>query len=269
MLAVIAMVVPTASASCIPASQFSTWGAGGYFYVNMPPGANNNTVVGKFWAKGNFGSGNSGTYDDSAWLKLYGPSGRWYISGATGDPGISGCPSGSNLIIQLDNADGSSLTLESIETSAAVRWDYSTLNTDFNFAQKPRPQVASSSRVGTSVNLSVNTQPQTGGTYGPQGAAVAVAPSYQLVVGTGSADPGSDAGAYSVIGPIVPGAPVPASVDCSNTATDKWIAIQTVIDGQGSATVGARTRISCNPAMADPDFKHIDRPGRPNPRSGR
>jgi hypothetical protein len=269
-LAVAALAIPTANASCIPSAQFSTWGNGGYFYVNLPAGANNSTIVGKFWAKGNFGSGNSGSYDDSQWLKLYAPTNKWYISGATGDPGIAGCPSGSNMIIQLDNADGKSLTLESIETpGTAVRWDYSTLNTDFSFADKPRPRVGSSSRSGSSVNVTMNLTAQSGGTYGPQGAAVAAVPSYQLVVGTGAADPGSAAANYVAVGPIVPGTPLPTSVDCTNTAVDKWLAVQTFVDGQGSSTVSARTRIECDPTLADPDFKHIDRPGRPNPRSGR
>lgn len=268
-LAVIAAMAPAADASCIPAAQFSTWGAGGYFYVNLPAGSNNSNIVGRFWAKGNPANDNAG-YDDSQWLRFYAPTSKWYISGSTGDIPGTNCPTGSNMVLTLDLADGSSLILESIETPAtAVRWDFSTLGTDFSPAPKPRPRVQSSSRSGTSINLTVNSDAQTGGSYGPQGSAVAIAPTYRLATASGAADPGTSAAAYTPGPAITPGSPLPTSVDCSNTAVDQWVAVQTLIDGVPSATVGPRTRIECDPTLADPDFKKIDRPARPNPRRDR
>jgi hypothetical protein len=268
-LAVAAMAVPTAEANCIPGTVFGTWGGGGYYYVNLPAGSNNANVVGTFWKKGDFAGANNGPYDDSIWLRFYAPTSKWYISGDTSS-GMIGCPNGGNLIIQLDLADGSSLTMESIETPAtALRWDFSTLQTDFTPAPRPRPRVQTSSRSGTSVNLTINTDAQVGGSYGPQGSAIAIAPTYRLVTASGTADPGTSSAAYTPGPAITPGAPLPTSVDCSNTAADQWVAVQTLIDGVPSATVGPRTRIECDPTLADPKFKQIDRPARPNPRSGR
>jgi hypothetical protein len=129
--------------------------------------------------------------------------------------------------------------------------------------------VQTSSRSGSLVNLTLNSDPQTGGFYGPQGGAIAIAPTYRLVTASGNADPGSGAAAYAAGPAITPGSPVPTSVDCSNTAVDQWVAVQTLVDGIPSQTVGPRTRIECDPTLADPEFKKIDRPARPNPRRGR
>jgi len=141
-LAVIALAVPTADAACIPAAQFSSWGAGGFFYVNMPPGATNSTVVGKFWRAGDFAGANNGAYDDSLWLRFCSeaagcPGGKWYISGSTGDIPGTVCPNGGNMILTLENlADGRTLTLESVETPIeAVRWDFSEIRPNTFFSR--------------------------------------------------------------------------------------------------------------------------------------
>jgi hypothetical protein len=268
-VAMIAAAVPTAQANCIPGTTFSTYGAGGFFYVNLPAGANNANVVGKFWAKGNNGSANNGPYDDALWLKFDAAYGKWYVSGDTSS-GMIGCPNGSNLIMTIELADGSSITAESIETPAsAVRWDFSTLATDLTPAPKPRPKVASSSRAGTTVNVQLNSDPQVGGNYGPQGGAVTIAPTYRLAIGSGATDPGSDAALYAAGPAVTPGTPFSFPANCTVPTADQWIAIQTIVDGVPAATVGPRTRINCNPALADPKFKHVDRPARPNPRSER
>jgi hypothetical protein len=268
MLAVVAVIAaPIASANCLPNKTMTSWGIGGYKYVNLPAGSNNSNVVGRFWQAGGRGLANEGTFDDTQWLRFYSGTSKWYILGELGTAGVFGCPAGS-LILTLDTASGQNLTVQLDETPAGNAFDLSRFNTDFNLGTKPRPQVASSARAGTAVNLQVNVQAQTAGIY-TLGAAEAATPSYRIVSAGGSSDPGGLASAYAAGPAVAPGTPTPFSANCSNPAVDQWISVQELVDGVPSDTLGARTRISCNPALANPDFKHIDRPGRPNPRSGR
>ena len=270
-LAVVALVaVPTAHAGCLPNKTLTGWtgSAFGYHYVNMPPGQDNNTVVGRFWQTGNRALANEGAFADNFWLRAYAPAGpgKYYILGELGAAEVFGCPAGS-ITLTIDTNSGHNLTIQVPENPPAL-FDLGAAQTDFNFGVKPRPQVASSSRAGTAVNLQVNVQAQTGGIY-TIGAAVAVTPTYRLVSASGSSDPGPNAALYTAGPAVTPGTPTPFSADCTNPAVDRWVAVQELVDGVASDTVGARTRINCNPALADPDFKHVDRPGRPNPRSGR
>jgi hypothetical protein len=147
-------------------------------------------------------------------------------------------------------------------------FDLSRFSTDFNLGQKPRPQVQTSARSGTSITGNLVVPAQTGGLY-TLGAAVAATPTYRLVSAAAASDPGGNAALYTPGADVVAGTPSPFNADCSNSAVDQWIAVQTIVDGVPSDTVSPRTRVECDPALADPKFKHIDRPTRPNPRSER
>ena len=266
-VAVVALAASTASANCLPNKTLTSWGGNGYFYINLPAGNDNNTVVGRFWQKGGRALANEGTFDDTQWLRQYTGNGKWYILGELGTAGVFGCPTGP-LIVTVDTAGGQNLTIELDETPAGFAYDLSRFNTDFTFGQKPRPQVQTSLRTGTSIGGNLVVQAQTGGLY-TLGAAVAAVPTYRLVTAVAASDPGGAAQFYTPGVDVVAGTPSPFNADCTNPAVDVWIAVQTIVDGVPSDTVSPRTRIECDPALADPKFKHIDRPARPNPRSER
>jgi hypothetical protein len=268
-LAVVALVAAPANAGCLPNKTLTGWtgSAFGYNYVTLPGGQDNASVVGRFWQTGNRALANEGQFNDSFWLRPYPAAGpdQYYILGELGDAAVFGCPTGS-MPRTVDTASGHNLTINVPENPPAV-FDIGQFGDNLSFGSKPRPQVASSARNGTNVDLQVNVAGQTGGLYG--GGAVAVTLGYRIVSATGSSDPGSSAALYAPGPTVTPGTPAPFVADCTNPAVDRWIAVQSIVDGVPADTVGPRTRINCNPAMADPDFKHIDRPGRPNPRSGR
>ncbi len=263
-LLVLVATMSPARANCLPNKTLTSWGVNGYFYVNMPAGATNANVIGRFWQAGGRALANEGTFDDTNWLRLYGPTQKWYILGELGTAGVFGCPAGS-LIVTVDTLSGHSLTMQVDETPAGNAFDLSRFNTDLDFGTKPRPRVMSSSRAGTVVNLQLTVIARTAGIY-TLGAAVAATPTYRLMSAFGSSDPGGLASAYTPGPAIVPGSPTSFPVDCSNPAGNEWIAIQEIVDGVPSDTVSPRTRLNCNPAMADPEYKQVDRPVRPERR---
>ena len=84
----------------------------------------------------------------------------------------------------------------------------------------------------------------------------------------GTADPGRGAAAWTVLATVAaPGGAagtVSTSVDCANTAVDRFVATRILYaDGATGQVVSPSTRIECNPAMAEPpsNFKIIDRKG--------
>ena len=236
-VAVVALAASSASANCLPNKTLTTWGSGGYQYVNLPAGNNNDTVVGRFWQKGGRSLANEGTFDDTNWLRFYAGTSKWYILGELGTAGVFGCPSGS-LIVTLDTAQGQNLTIELDETPALPNaFDLSRFDVDFAFGQKPRPQVQNSARPGggTSITGNLIVSAQTGGLY-TLGAAVAAAPTYRLVSAAAASDPGGNAALYTPGLDVTPGTPAPFSADCANTALDQWIAVQTIVDGVPSDT---------------------------------
>lgn len=256
---------PNASALCLPDKLFTSFSSdlGTRYIVGFPAGADASSIVGKFWQTGARAQANEGTYPDDVWL--ISGTGGLYISGAWGDARTFGCASGAMALTMVHNG-GSFVALNIDETGArSSAFDYSRIgSTNFAAATLPKPSVTSSAKNGTNVDLQVSLPAITGGAYGPNASTLAT---YRLVVATGTADPGRSAAAYTTVGPTIPaGGSGALSVDCSNTTVSKFVATQLVFDGQPSDFVGASRQVSCNPALADPNFKMVDRPGRPNPR---
>jgi len=253
-------------AGCLPNKTLTGWtgSAFGYHYVNLPPGQDNSTVVGRFWQTGNRALANEGTFGDDFWLRPYpaAGAGKYYILGELGAAEVFGCPAGS-ITLTVDTNSGHNLTIQVPENPPGL-FDLGALQADFDFGIKPRPRVVSSSRSGTDIVLLVTVQAQAGGIY-TLGSAVAAAPTYRIMSAFGNSDPGPSPSAYTPGPTVTPGTPTPFNVNCSNINGNQWVATQTLVDGVPADTVSARTRLNCNPAMADPDFKHVDRPGRPRP----
>jgi hypothetical protein len=250
---------PSANAGCAVPKIFSSWGDGGYFYLVPPPGATDSSLLGRFWTIGNRASVNEGTYADTNWVKFYAPTNVWYINGTLDSPQITGCPTGSMLVL-IQNNDGptaSFVAANQIETPAAQKfYDYSTLATHFTMVPIPRPQVVSSARVGSSVQMNVNIPSAQSGVYGPNTASLL---QYRIVTRSGTSDSGRAAAAYTP-GAVVPAnTTTPLSVDCSAVTSDQWVATQLLVDGFPTDLVSAPTRVNCNPALAEPKFKLIDR----------
>ena len=264
---VLAAATQAARANCLPNKTLTSWGSDGYFYVNMPAGANNINVIGRFWQTGGRAIANEGTFDDPQWLRLCPAEScgteKWYILGELGTAGVLGCPAGS-LTLTVDTLSGHNLTVELDETPATFAFDLSRFGTDLSFGAKPRPVVRSAHREGATIVLELGIDPQSGGIYS-LGSAVAAAPTYRLMSATSASDPGPLAATYTP-GPIItPGTLVPFNMDCTQPGLDQWLAIQTIVDGVSSDTVGQRSRLSCN-ILAEPEYKHVDRPVRPERR---
>jgi hypothetical protein len=229
--------------------------------VNLPAGYDNDTTIGRFWQAGARPLANEGTFEDSQWLRPYPANGKWYILGELGTAGVLGCPAGS-VIVTLDTLGGHNMTAQVDETGGV--FDLTRFQTDLSFGLKPRPTVHSSHREGSLVVLELGIVTQSGGIY-TLGASVAATPSYQLVYLYSASDPGPLASAYT-IGPVItPGTLVSFPLDCANPVVDLFLAIQTIVDGVPSDTVGARTRAMCG-HLAEPGYKQVNRPSPPHRR---
>lgn len=251
-----------AQANCVPSKTAATFGNDGPYVYWTVSNANEATLTGKFWQQGNFNAGNNGTL-----------TGFLYFSGAgvnmnaiLGDSAVAGCPSTRLITVaEVQTLSGGAAFLAATvdEVSGpAVDFAYQNLG-DLAMVAMPRLNLTGSSRSGTGVVLNFN-NPAVGGLYGP-GAATALQ-AIRVVSATGTADPGRSAASYTTVQDFATTSGAAAgsvTVDCSNTAVDRFVAVQLVFDqNQVSSLVGPSVRVECDPTMADPnrDFKLIEGP---------
>jgi hypothetical protein len=261
--AVVIAVVTPASANCNPAKLASTFNEQGYVYIDMGAGISNTQVSGGFWAAG-APANNNGTYPASEWL-FVDLNGKLSMQANLGDARVNGCPAG-KLVVRLSTATAAPrfLTMTAVEGAAGSSSAF-----DFQFgrttgslipaAPLPKPQVTSSGRAGTVVNLNVNLPSTAAGNVGgdPAGAVQG----YDIVRASG-ADPGRGAAGWTLVQnvPAVGGVPGASSftADCSNPSVDQFFATRLVFpDGQKSDTVSDSFRVNCNPALAEPRFNVV------------
>jgi hypothetical protein len=257
---------PTANASCVPNKDFSHWNltTGTYTYITAPPGANPGTFIGRFWENNNRIAANEGTYDDSNWLKPY--SGRWYTDAQMGSPGVVGCPAGNIVVFIQNNSGATGEFLVQVAPEQAGFFDLAAQG-DQVMVAIPKPRLSNRAVAGNLRNFNANID---NAQAGAPGAAVGEL-SYRLVTksGTATSDGGRGSAGWLVGPTITPGSPAPVSFDCTSTVTEHFVATQLVVDGLPSDIVSESTRVTCNPALADPDFKLIDRKPADVPRKPR
>jgi hypothetical protein len=271
--AVAISMVPTASASCIPAQNATTYanGATAYWHTSIA-GADNNALVGQTWQLGAPGTwnGNGGAVPCANFL---------YFSGANINLNLdlgscgAGCvaPGGTIAILaQVRGSVGTEFLLATATqtTTGSAFFDYAAQG-DHNMVAVSRPRVVSSSRAGALVNAQVTIPAVTGGLYGPNAASAITG--YRIVGASSPTNPGRNAAAFTTTLATVPApggtaaSATPVSVDCANIANDQWIATQINFENGAvlSSAVSEPTQIKCNPSLADPKYKIVPKKNGP------
>jgi hypothetical protein len=290
----LAGAVTDASAACNPTKDFKTAFGSADHFLNFPGDADTTiggpALIGRFWQSGARGAANEGvgcpevTYllDLGGPIAVFGQMGGDILG--TGGCDNTGCPAfGSDLItlIQTLSTDGSKAyyAVGKVNDLNLGEYDYGRGGTDWQVAEVPRPRVTMSSRTGGTVTLNLSFDPPAGAYGQADGyAPESILTGYQVVRFEGTADPGRAPAAWTNIGALIPVGSTGATLGgfeavCGGTTNDVFIAMRPVFDnGQFSGDyVGASTRIECDPAVADPRFKMIDRTksGRSTIRSNR
>ena len=264
------MIALPAAANCIPAKTFTNFNTietpGAYLYIHwFDTAVTSDDIVGRFWQTGNRAASNEGTYDDAAWLLdsyYYPGQDLWYLNGNLGDAGVIGCPAGS-LTVAATNTRTAGWFMATIDETPprSVTFDYSRLGTDFN-ALEQRLTIVSSSRLGPDVVVTVSVPDPSVAVYGG-GASVTSIGVYSLVADRGTT-PSKDISAGWTLVSTVPGTGgfVDLPVNCADVATNQFLAMGIEVDGVPPTHVGHAREIECNPNLADPKFKIIQRPDR-------
>lgn len=267
-LVIVGLAAPSASASCNPPRSSSSFGASNTYFVPSIPIPAGSTVVGRIWSGATELTGTCNVANGAAqgtMFYFYGPGvGFRQDLGDACVPGTN-CPGADmSLQVTVTNPAGQSETLLSKATyvpAGATQYDFSTPSGNQAMGSN-RPRATSSSRVGPTVN--VNLGIDAANAYAYNGAAADIT-GYNIVSASGAADPGSLASAYTfrtlVPAPGGTAASSPLAVDCSNINQDQWVATQIVTAAGPSNTVSGRTRVNCNPALANPKYNVVPKKG--------
>jgi len=273
--------VTDASAGCNPPKAFTLgFAPAGDYKLTFPADADTTiggaALKGRFWQAGaRAAASEAGSCPEATYLTalsgteltIFGLSGGDILG--TGPCDNAGCVAGTQVIlVQTISTDGSKAYYAVGKvTENADGFDYSRGGTDWQVVEVPRPRVTQSSRAGSTVTLNLSFDAP----LGAHGEADAFSRSsiltgYQVVRFEGAADPGRATAAWTNLGAVIPVTEGGATLGglgavCGGTTNDVFIAMRPVYDGgQFSGDyVGASTRIECDPAVADPRFKMIDR----------
>ncbi len=262
-LALVAVVaVPSASAACIPPKSAVTFGAAGTAY--WLPATTAGTASFQTWQLGAPGTwSGTGCPNSNLFVDVGGGFSLNLDLGACG----AGCPGPLNantlaVLAQNRTGAGTEFLLATVaENSGAINnYEYAPQG-NHTMIPIPRPRVLSSSRAATVVNLSVAVDSIAGGLFGPN-AGTAVT-GFRILGKSATADPGRSASSYDAVPLATIAAPggaaatSPVAVNCSNTANDQFLAVQIVLENGLilSDSVGAATRVKCDPTIANPNPK--------------
>jgi hypothetical protein len=219
-------------------------------------------------------------------------SGNLYIDGILDGPGCvgyAGCP-GLEMSVVIEDygpvgPPGINDTAYYVgwrvdDTPAALRrYDYGRTdngvpgNSVFPFLEFPQAVITGSNRNGANVEVNYNLADQAALVHTAAGAGDAALPvssvvaQWHLMQATGTADPGRNRASWNRIAAInyVPGGSNQfASVPCSDTINDSWLAVGIGFDGGDagvidSELVGKAIQLECDPNVADPGdgFKQV------------
>lgn len=236
-------------------------------------------LKGRWWQAGNRtahneGSGSATPCNEPTYLVDDGTGGALTFYGfMNGDWGQGtcegvGCPSSDLIMLfQTVSTDGSKAYYAVGKAPGIDSWDFGVVGNNWPLVEVPRPRVTSSSRTAPVVTVGLQFNPPAGARGEAGGyAAESILTGYQVVIFQGTGDPGRAANLWTNLGAVIPvtstGAVVSGvQVTCSGTSTDAFIATKPIFDnGQYAGDyVSASTRIECDPTLADPRFKNIDK----------
>lgn len=267
-LAIVGISAPDASAFCNPPKFVASFNSvsGEYTYWQVNDNTNSAALATKFI---NNNQDVGGTCQFLYWAVSPGQVG---LSGDFGQACALGtpCPSGTlSLIGQAgDSFFGATIT----EGTGALGYDFAPVGGPGHVKETgsaPRPRVTSSSRSGSSVIVSIGID-AVSSNPGFDAATAATITGYNILSAAATTDPGRSAVAYQPLANAPasgggPGSVASASVDCTNTALDRWVVTQIVTTGGPFHSVSAATQIKCNPALADPKYKKVPAPKKANP----
>ena len=281
----LAGAVTDASAACATPQLFSlSFSDAGDYSVIFPGDANatvgGGVLKGRFWQAGARGTANEGpgcpevsylVQRDAQTVGIYGASGGDILG--TGVCDNVGCVTGDIVILLSTLSNDASKAYYAVGKVSQTSYghDLARTGTDWQQIEVPRPRVSSSNRAAQTVTLNVAMNPPTGAHGEADGyARNSILTGYQLVRFEGPADPGRLAAAWTNLGAVIPvqensdTPSVGVQAVCAGTTgtpNDVFVAVRPVFDnGQFSGDyVGASTRVECDPSVADPRFKMIER----------
>jgi len=278
---VLAGAATDASAACNPTKDFKlAFSEEGDYFINCPAGADctigGPNLKGRFWQAGARGTANEGaTCPEATYLvqiaadqiTIFGQSGGDILG--TGPCDNVGCVAGAQVTllntISLDGTKAYYAVGKVNETVGEFRHNRG--GTDWAMTEVPRPRVTNSSRGGNTVTVNLSFDAPTGAHGEADGfSRSSILSGYQVVRCEALVDCGRLPGAWTPLGAVIPVSEGGATLGglgavCGGTTQDVFLAMRPVFDsGQFSGDyVGASTRIECDPAVADPRFKMIDR----------
>jgi len=252
---------------------------GNSIYLQFPPDADTTiggpNLVGRFWQTGSRALHNEGTTCPEVTylvdlgggsLAVFGNMGGDILG--TGPCLNNGCPVGSmTLVLQTKSLDGTKSYFAIGQTSKnADGFDFAKSGGGtFMVAEAPRAKVTTSGRVGGTVNLNVHFDSPSVYAFGGEVAPTSVLSGYQVFQVVSNTDPGRAPAAWGAPVQTVPagstGADIPLAINCSDTGNDVWIGTRAVFDNAQYASddISGATRVECDPTLADPRFKNIDK----------
>jgi len=247
-------------------------------YLTFPPDADMTVggpnLKGRFWQTGNRANGNEGTLCPEITYMLDMGGGNLAIFGnmggdvlGTGPCVNAGCPVGSmTILVQTKSTDGtkSYFAMGQISEDAAG-FDFGRLpGGNWIVAEAPRAKVTTSGRTGTNVNLNVHFDAPSVFVHS-EVAPTNILTGYQVFRVNSNTDPGRAPAAWGApiqtVAAGSTGADIPLVIDCSAVATDVFIGTRAVFDNAqfSSDDISGATRVECDPTLADPRFKNIDK----------